>query len=253
MPGPTEEQYSILGIRFPPEWGIEPVPSDQRTLRLRDYFVLWSSLGAGLLVFAAGTLLVPSLGLGEAFIAIVLGTLIGNLLLALAGTVGSDTGVPTMVLLRPALGQKGSFLPTLFNLAQLVGWTAFEFWVMATAANRISQTLFGFSNYLFWLVAFALVCILLALGGPLVVVREWLEKFGVWIVYLVTLWLTLFFFTHYDILALLRQPGEGGLPFWLAVDLVVAMPISWMPLVPTTTVSPAMHKVPSGAPSSVSL
>jgi len=80
-----------------------------------------------------------------------------------------------------------------------------------------------------------------------------LEKFGVWIVYLVTLWLTLFFFTHYDILALLRQPGEGGLPFWLAVDLVVAMPISWMPLVPTTTVSPAMHKVPSGAPSSVSL
>ena len=26
-------------------------------------------------------------------------------------------------------------------------------------------------------------------------------------------------------------PGEGGLPFWLAVDLVIAMPVSWLPLV----------------------
>jgi putative hydroxymethylpyrimidine transporter CytX len=27
-----------------------------------------------------------------------------------------------------------------------------------------------------------------------------------------------------------RAPGEGGLPFWLAVDLVIVMPVSWLPL-----------------------
>lgn len=218
-------------FQAPPEWGIEPVPRDFRILRFIDYFVLWSSLGVGLLVLEAGALLVPGLSLGQALLAILVGTLIGNLLLALAGMAGSDQGVPTMVLLRPVLGRRGSYLPSLLNLAQLIGWTAFELWVMALAANRISQALFGFSGYVVWLIVFAVWCVLLALGGPLVVVRQWLEKFGVWLVYGVTAWMTFYLFTHYNIPALLSQAGTGDMPFWLGVDLVVAMPISWMPLV----------------------
>lgn len=218
-------------LQAPPEWGVEPVPERARILRFPDLFVLWSSLGVGLLVLEAGALLVPGLSLGQALVAILVGTLLGNLLLALAGVAGADHGLPTMVLLRPVLGLRGSFLPSLLNLVQLIGWTAFELWVMALAAERISQSLFGFSGYGLWLVVFALWCTLLALGGPLVVVRQWLEKFGVWLVYAATLWMTIHLFTNYDIPALLRQGGTGELPFWLAVDLVVAMPISWMPLV----------------------
>ena len=218
-------------LQLPPSWGIEPVPESSRQLRLLDHFVLWSSLGVGLLVLEAGALLVPALNLGTALVAILIGTALGVLLLALAGLIGAGTGVPTMVLLRPSLGLRGSFLPTALNLAQLIGWTAFEFWVMALAADRVGQALFGFSNYYLWLIVFALWCVLLALGGPLVVVRQWLEKFGVWLVYGATIWLTAVLLTRYDIGALLRQPGAGGLPFLLAVDLVVAMPISWMPLV----------------------
>jgi NCS1 family nucleobase:cation symporter-1 len=183
------------------------------------------------LVLEAGALLVPGLSLGQAFLAILIGTLIGNLLLALTGVAGSDHAVPTMVLLRPVLGRHGSYLPSALNLAQLIGWTAFELWVIALAANRVSQTLFGFSAYGFWLVIFAMWCVLLAMGGPLVVVRQWLEKFGVWLVYGVTAWMTFYLLTHYDVLSLLQRAGTGEMPFWLAVDLVVAMPISWMPLV----------------------
>ncbi|MFQ6100306.1 MAG: putative hydroxymethylpyrimidine transporter CytX [Anaerolineae bacterium] len=228
----TQGRPSLLPkIQAPPEWGIQPVPSEHRSLRFIDFFVLWSSLGVGLLVLEAGALLVPGLSPALAWLAILVGTLVGNLLLALTGIAGSDHAVPTMVLLRPVLGQRGSYLPSLFNLLQLIGWTAFEFWVMALAANRVSQALFGFSGYGLWLVIFALWCALLALGGPLLVVRQWLEKFGVWLVYGVTAWMTIYLFTHYDIPALVSQAGTGGLPFWLAVDLVVAMPISWMPLV----------------------
>jgi putative hydroxymethylpyrimidine transporter CytX len=136
-----------------------------------------------------------------------------------------------MVLLRPVLGQRGSYLPSLFNLIQLIGWTAFEFWVIALAANRVSQALFGFSSYGSWLAVCAIWCVLLALGGPLVVIRQWLEKFGVWLVYGVTAWMTIALFAQHDVLSLLSQAGTDDLPFWLAVDLVVAMPISWMPLV----------------------
>lgn len=227
----TESRSSGLKIQAPPEWGIEPVPAAHRQLRFFDLFVLWSSLGVGLLVLEAGALLVPGLSPALALLAILTGTLVGNLLLALVGMAGSDHAIPTMVLLRPVLGYRGSYLPSLFNLIQLIGWTAFEFWVIGLAANQVSQALFGFSNYALWLIVFAIWCTLLALGGPLVVIRQWLEKFGVWLVYGASAWMTFYLFTTYDIPALLRQAGTGELPFWLAVDLVVAMPVSWMPLV----------------------
>ncbi len=221
----------MFKITPPPEWGIEPVPEKHRVLGFFDYFALWSSLGMGLLVLLAGTLLVPGLGLGQALVAILIGTALGVLLLALAGVVGSDNAIPTMVLLRPVLGLHGSYLPTLLNLIQLIGWGSFEIIIMAQAADSITKSLFGFSNYFIWVFLFATFCTLLAIGGPLVVVRQWLEKFAVWLVYAITIWLTWHLFTHYDIGTLLRAPGTGALPFWLAVDLVVAMPISWMPLV----------------------
>ncbi|MFW6135607.1 MAG: putative hydroxymethylpyrimidine transporter CytX [Chloroflexota bacterium] len=218
-------------VKAPPEWGIEPVPAEHRSLRFIDLFVLWSSLGVGLLVLEAGALLVPGLSLGWALLAALVGTLIGSLLLALTGVAGSDHAVPTMVLLRPVLGRRGSYLPSLFNLIQLIGWTAFEFWVIGLAANQVSRALFGFSSYGFWLSVCAVWCVLLALGGPLVVVRQWLEKFGVWLVYGATAWMTVYLLLQVDVLALLTQPGTGELPFLLAVDLVVAMPVSWLPLV----------------------
>ncbi len=220
-----------MKIQAPPEWGIEPVPESHRILRFPDYFALWSSLGVGLLVLLAGTLLVPGLGLGQALLAILIGSVIGSLLLAVAGVVGSDHAIPTMVMFRPVLGIRGSYLPTVLNIVQLIGWGAFEVIIMAQAASGITQKLFGVSAYLPWALFFALWCTLLALGGPLAVVRQWIEKFAIWLVYGISLYLTIYLFTHYDVGALLRAPGTGEMPFWLAVDLVVAMPISWMPLV----------------------
>jgi NCS1 family nucleobase:cation symporter-1 len=195
-----------------------------------DFFVLWGSLGAGLLVMLAGTLLVPGLGLGAALAAIVVGTLLGNILLLVPAVIGSDHGVPTMVALRPTLGIRGSYLPSFVNVVQLVGWTAFELIIMATAASAITERLFGISVYGLWLLALALLCTALAIGGPLVVVRAWLETFGIWLLLATTAYLTYYLLNNYGLGVLMAQPGEGDLPFPLAVDLVVALPLSWLPL-----------------------
>lgn len=215
----------------PPEWGIRPVAAESRVLGFMDYAVLWGDLGIGLLVMLAGTFLVPGLGLGSAFLVIIVGSATGSLLLGLVGIIGGDTAVPTMVLLRPVLGVRGSYAPTILNVAQLVGWTIFELIVMGVAGDSICRLLVGTSSTVLWTAVFAVIVILMGVGGPVGVVRQWLEKFAVWVALATGIWLTIHFLASYDVAALVRKSGDGSLSFGGGVDLVVALPISWLPLV----------------------
>ena len=218
--------------REAPSWGVRPTAPEVRRLSNLDFAVLWGDLGIGLLVLVTGALLVPALGLPEALLAIVVGSVIGCVPLALVGRAGAREGVPGMVLLRPTLGTRGSYLPTILNVAQLVGWTAFELWAMALVASRITGPVLGIDGFAFWLVAAALVCLALSLGGPVLVVRRWMARFGVWVVAAVAAWVTIRVLTTADLGALWSRPGTGGFPtFWAGVDLVIAMPVSWIPLV----------------------
>ncbi len=217
--------------REAPTWGIRPVPPEHRTLRGLDFGVLWGDLSIGLLVILTGALLVPALGLPRALVAIGIGSVIGCVPLALVGLAGAREGVPGMVLFRPVLGRRGSYVPSALNILTLVGWTGFEFWAMALVADQMSKRLFGFSSYGLWLALVAVVCTALAAGGPILVVRRWLERFGAWVVAAVGAWITYRVLAHAALGAIWHAPGAGGLPFWGAVDLVIAQPVSWLPLV----------------------
>jgi putative hydroxymethylpyrimidine transporter CytX len=215
-------------VKLPPEWGTEPVPVEKRILKSIDYFVLWSSLAVGLLVLQAGGLLVPGLSMLQAVSVAFLGSVIGSLMLGLAGGLGSRFGVPTMVSLRAVLGLRGSYVPTILNILQLVGWAAFEILIMSDAA-LLAGTFLGPYTRHFWIVAFAGWSMLLSLGGPLVVVRQWLEKFAIWLTYGTAIFITYMILSRFPHIVSFR--GDGSLPITLALDLVIAMPISWWPLI----------------------
>jgi nucleobase:cation symporter-1, NCS1 family len=217
--------------RDAPTRGIRPIPIEERRLGGLDLAVLWGDLSVGLLVIVTGALLVPAMGLPRALLAIAVGSAIGCVPLALVGIAGEREGVPGMVLFRPVLGLRGSFLPSGLNLLQLVGWTAVEFWAMAAVANVVSIRLFSLDAYHVWLVVVAVVCTLFAIGGPILVVRRWLERFGIWVLLATSAWITVEVIRAGDLGAMWARPARGGLPFWLAVDLVVVMPVSWLPLV----------------------
>src|ERR671934_2674943 len=159
----TERLESVLE-KEAPAWGIRPVPPRHRTLSGFDFAVLWGDLAIGLLVLLTGALLVPALGFPRALLAIAVGSVLGCLPLALVGLAGAREGVPTMVLFRPVLGVRGSYLPSVLNIVQLVGWTGFELWAMSLVANRVVHLGYGV-----WLAVTALVCTALALGGPILV------------------------------------------------------------------------------------
>jgi NCS1 family nucleobase:cation symporter-1 len=225
------ERVEALLEREAPTWGIRPVPPERRHLSGLDLAVLWGDLSVGLLVMVTGALLVPALGFSRALLAIVVGSLIGCIPLAIVGLAGEREGVPSMVLFRPVLGRRGSFLPSALNLLQLVGWTAVEFWAMGSVANVASRELFGFEARGAWLAIVAVLCTGLAMGGPIVVVRRWLERFGIYVLLGSAAWITVRALAGADLSAIWHGPGRGGMPFWLAVDLVIVMPVSWLPLV----------------------
>jgi NCS1 family nucleobase:cation symporter-1 len=214
-----------------PAWGIEPVPRRLRVLGLLDQGLLWGNLGVSLLVLVAGTYLVPALSLPEAFLAILLGSLIGNAMLGTAALIGADARVPSMVLMRAPLGQRGSWAPTVLNAAQCIGWAIFELLIIATAVAALSDELFGFRGQWLWTLVFGGIALALALLGPIGFVRKFVRKFAVWAVLASLLYLTWWALDGAGIGSLWDQEGEGGSSVLDGIDLVVAITVSWIPLV----------------------
>jgi NCS1 family nucleobase:cation symporter-1 len=209
-----------------PEWGIKRVPDKHTGLGGFDYFILWSSLGVGLLVFSAGSLLSQASFI-EATLAIIAGSSVGSILLALVGKIGSDQGIPSMITMRPAFGIRGSYVPAILNVLQLIGWTTFEIMIMATAAEMLAGSVLP---YYFWASVFGVLVAILGIAGPLHVVRKWIGKFAVWVAYGTSAIIIINLINSVDLGTLVSSPGEG-MSFFSALDLVIAMPVSWMPLV----------------------
>ncbi len=215
-----------MAIIKSPEWGIAPVPENKRTLGGFHYFILWSSLGVGLLVLSAGSLLSDASFI-DATLAIIAGSVGGSLLLALAGKIGSDHGVTSLVSMRPAFGILGSYLPAVLNILQLVGWTTFEIMIMARAADLLAGSALPYPA---WAAIFGALVAVLAIAGPLAVARQWLAKFAVWIAYGTSTVIIVTLLMSPGAADVISSPGKG-MSFFTALDLVIAMPISWMPLV----------------------
>lgn len=210
---------------------LTPVPLERRTFEARDAFSLWFSLGIGLLVLQAGAFLVPGLSLGAALAAIVTGSVLGALLLAAAGVVGADTGLSAMGALRLTLGARGAAVPAALNAVQLVGWGAFEIIAMRDAADALTRQTFGVSNPMIWTLAFGLLATWLAIVGPVSFVRRFLRAFGLWLLLAGAGWLSWRLLAEHDLAALLAKAGTGEMSFGAGVDLVIAMPLSWLPLI----------------------
>jgi NCS1 family nucleobase:cation symporter-1 len=211
-----------------PQWGIEPVPERLRVLGLMDTTLLWTNLGISLLV-----LVLPAyfdLPLRDALAATLVGAVIGNLMLAVAALIGADARVPTMVLQRAPLGRRGSYLPTALNVLQCLGWAIFELIVIATAAGLLCDKLFGFKGVWIWKLVFGGVAAVLALIGPVGFVRRFVRKFAIWAVVASVIYLAWWIVDGAHVQRIWSEGGHKG-SFWLAVDTVVAVTVSWAPLV----------------------
>ncbi|MCJ7704711.1 MAG: putative hydroxymethylpyrimidine transporter CytX [Desulfobacterales bacterium] len=207
--------------------GIEPTPKEERNLGSWDFFLLWAGAAVSLAEIWAGGLIVP-LGLGLGLWAVLLGHLIGNTPFALGGLIGSRWGIPTMVSVRPSFGIRGSYFASALNVIQLIGWTAVMLIICGTAADAISK-LYGFSNPTLWIILSGAITTLWAVVGH----RFWkyLQRISIFVLLILCIAMTYIVFREYGWGMLSQIPQKKDFPFMVGMDLVIAMPISWLPLV----------------------
>lgn len=215
---------------------LTPLPAAERVFGWREHASLWFSLGVGLLVMQVGAYLVPALGPRDALLAIVGGSVIGAGLLAWVAKLGCDSGLASAGLMHAVYGSGFARLPIVLNIVQLLGWGTFELVVMRDATVAIAAQ--GGSAAGWWPLAATLVwggLVALLISGSMVrLVRRVVSRVALPLVVLSLVWLSWQFLGMAKAQgweALWRRPGTGGMGVLPALDLVIAMPISWLPLV----------------------
>lgn len=206
---------------------IEPIGKQNRNLNGLDYFLLWAGVAISLAEIWAGGFLAP-MGLWLGVVAIIAGHLIGNTFMAMGGIIGSQYGIMSMVSVRPSFGIRGSNLAAVLNIIQLIGWASIMLIIGGRAGAMLGKPIGGVlaSNH-FWIIAIGLGTLLWAqLTGRSI----WriLQKLTVVGLLLVILLMSGVSVKEFGSGVFELTPGK--MPFMIGLDLVIAMPISWMPL-----------------------
>jgi nucleobase:cation symporter-1, NCS1 family len=116
------------------------------------------------------------------------------------------------------------------NVLQCLGWAIFELIVIATAAGLLCDQLFDFKAVWLWKLVFGGLAAVLALLGPVGFVRRFVRKFAIWAVVASVIYLAWWILDGAHLGRLWSEGGHKG-SFWLAVDTVIAVTVSWAPLV----------------------
>ena len=182
--------------------------------------LIWFGAGVSIAEILTGTYLAP-LGFGRGLAVIILGHVIGCALLFLAGLIGGYTGKSAMETVKMSFGERGSLLFVLLNVLQLVGWTSIMIYDGALAAGGI----YGAGRWVWCLVIGGLILIWILIGiqnlGKINVI-------AMGALFILTLILCRVIFAGHGAAVGI---SDGTMSFGAAVELSVAMPLSWFPLI----------------------
>lgn len=207
---------------------IQPIKTAERNLGGVDYFLLWAGVSISLAEIWAGGFLAP-MGFWMGLWAIILGHIIGNTFMALGGVIGSDHGIMSMVSVRPSFGIRGSNLGAVINIIQLIGWASIMLIIGGRAGAMLGKPLGGiWASNQFWIILIGVGTLFWALytGKSVWKIMQTSAVIALILVIAMMTWVSVKEFGD-GILAV--KPKE--MPFMIGLDLVIAMPISWMPLV----------------------
>ena len=181
--------------------------------------LVWFGAGVSIAEILTGTYLAP-LGFWKGLAAILTGHLIGCLMMYFAGIIGGRTRRSAMETTRMSFGRLGGIFFALLNILQLVGWTAIMIYDGAGAVNE----LFKAGIWVWALVIGGLILLWILVG---LTNLGWINRISMSALFILTLILSGVIFRH----GMLPETAQTSIPFGAAVELSVAMPLSWLPLI----------------------
>ena len=181
--------------------------------------LIWFGAGVSLAEILTGTYFAP-LGFGKGVLAIIIGHIIGCMMLFLAGVIGGKTRRSAMETVKMSFGEKGGIFFSFLNVLQLVGWTAIMIYDGALAANGVLHT----GRWVWCLVIGALIILWIVIG---ITNLGKINTVAMAALFILTLVLSRVILGDGSV------AGAGGdaMTFGAAVELSVAMPLSWLPLI----------------------
>ena len=186
-----------------------------------QFAMIWFGAALSIAEIMTGTYLAP-LGLTQGLYAIILGHIIGGILLFGAGLIGGRLRQGSMNTTAFSFGPLGAKGFAFLNMLQLIGWTS----IMIYDAMLALQELAPLSPIIWTIAIGSLVILWLFIG---------LHNTGYIqaIVAVLLLGLTLYMGAH----MISQWPSEaslltsGNMSFIAALELSIAMPLSWLPLI----------------------
>lgn len=195
--------------------------------------LIWFGAAVSIAEILTGTLFAP-LGFWKALSAIILGHVIGCILLYFAGLIGARFSKSAMETAKLTFGQRGGQLFALLNVIQLVGWTA----VMIASGAQSAQTAFSFScGPWLWSVITGVLILVWILAG--IGILQKINIVTMVLLFGLSLLLSRLVFQSHDAVA----ATEGALRFGDALELSIAMPVSWLPLIADYTSNSSRPKL----------
>ncbi len=182
--------------------------------------LIWFGAGVSIAEIITGTY-IASLGFTRGIAAIVLGHIIGGVMMFAAGLIGGRTGKSAMETVKMSFGENGGRFFSLLNVMQLVGWTAIMIYDGALAANGIISA----GHWLWAIVIGALILVWLMIGITNLGKVNTVAMSALFILSLI-LFKVIFFGN-----GTAAGVAPDGMTFGAAVELSVAMPLSWLPLI----------------------
>jgi len=198
---------------------------DKEKLGFWTFVFLWFGAAVSIAEIMTGGLIAP-LGFKTGIIVILLGHLIGTGILILGGIIGTREKVPSMTSTNISFGVYSTYLFSVLNILQLIGWTAVMLKVAANSVNLITQSLWGFNNVLVCIMFIAALTIVWLCFG-----NNGMKKLNITAVSLLFILTLLLGSIIFKDKTLLLKAGTGGISFGSALEFSIIMPLSWLPLI----------------------
>ena len=183
--------------------------------------IIWFGAGVSIAEILTGTYFAP-LGFAKGILAILIGHVIGCSLLFFAGYIGALSKKSAMDSTALSFGKIGAKIFALFNVIQLVGWTGIMIYDASLSLNEVFAT-----QKWIWAVITGLLIILWVIAG---ITNIGKFSFGVMIalfVLTIVMCKVVFFGGNSPV----SSEFQEALSFGQAIELAVAMPLSWLPLI----------------------